>query len=123
MITKGNDKGKYSPCIKKMVDVLNDALGKDPEAMNNLMKTRVICNGQLAEHPTIQVGAFKPGTNKYNKDYPEGETEFKIGLLGMINGISQAMGYVIYSEYDSENDSYGKFHYKNNKSYFKQGES
>jgi hypothetical protein len=123
MITKGTDKGKYSKCIKKMVDVLNDALEKDPEGMNNLINTRVICNEQLAEHPTIQVGAYKPGSDEFNKDYPEGETEFKIGFLGMINGISQAMGYVIYAEYDSETKTYGKLHYKNNEAYFKQGEN
>lgn len=122
MITGGIEKNEFSPAVRNMVNLLNEVMELDPKAMNNLIQTRVICNEKLAEHPTIQVGAFKPGTDEFNQDYPDGETEFKISFLGMLNGISQNMGFVIYCDYDPETKTYGKFHYKNNEAYFKQGE-
>ena len=40
---------------RHMVDVLNDALGRDFEAIRLLIEHRMPCNDALTEHPTIQV--------------------------------------------------------------------
>lgn len=64
---------KESVTIDDAIELLNDALNKDPMAMWALATTRVTCNEVLADHPTIQVG-------KYSDDY-------KVGLIGILNGI------------------------------------
>lgn len=64
---------KESVTIDDVIELLNDAFGKDPNAMNDLVKTRVTCNDALADHPTIQVGQFGD--------------EYKVGLIGILNGI------------------------------------
>jgi len=64
---------KDSVTIDDVVELLNDAFTKDPEAMNNLALSRVACNETLADHPTIQVG-------KFGEDY-------KVGIIGILNGV------------------------------------
>lgn len=67
--------------IKEVVDIndvvalLNDAYSLDPDAINELINTRVKCNLNMANHPTIQVMG--------NKE----QTEFKVGIIGILNGI------------------------------------
>lgn len=55
------------------IELLNSAIKADKEAINNLVNSRVACNLELAEHPTIQVGC----------DIEECE----VGLLGILNGL------------------------------------
>ncbi len=55
--------------IKRM----NEFCKCDRDAINMLMNTRVHCNDDLADHPTVQV-----------RDY-DGPTS--VGLLGILNGI------------------------------------
>jgi hypothetical protein len=65
---------KKSVTREEVVEILNDALGKDRDAINRLFNHREECGSTLALHPTIQV--------KGNKD----ETFFEVGPLGIING-------------------------------------
>lgn len=64
---------KDSVTIDDVIELLNDAFTKDPEAMNDLALSRVTCNEVLADHPTIQVGKFG--------------NEYKVGIIGILNGI------------------------------------
>ncbi len=59
--------------VKRAIDVLNEALEKDPEAIRRLLNLRVDCNKDLARHPTIQTAIYG-GVDR-------------IGLLGLLNGI------------------------------------
>ncbi|MBT3990428.1 MAG: hypothetical protein HON14_04925 [Rhodospirillaceae bacterium] len=59
--------------ILKAIDVLNDALKRDPVALTQLVNLRVDCNAELVRHPTIQ-----------SADY---HGVAKVGVLGLINGI------------------------------------
>lgn len=66
--------------VEHAVEVLNRALDADPDAISELIFTRVPCNDALADDPTIQVGA------REHKGAPvPGTTE--VGILGIINGI------------------------------------
>jgi hypothetical protein len=62
--------------ITQAVNVLNEALESDPIAMNQLINLRVMCNENLARHPSIQVGK----DNRY-------QHVWWVGLFGIINGI------------------------------------
>ena len=64
---------KESVTIDDVIELLNDAFAKDPEAMSLLAQARVVCNDMLADHPTIQVGKF--------------DEKYKVGLIGILNGI------------------------------------
>jgi hypothetical protein len=64
------------------VDLLNEALQLDGDAMTKLVGQRVECNRALADHPTIQSG---------HPDIFIGEDDpceiHCVGLLGIINGL------------------------------------
>jgi len=60
--------------IQQVIDLMNEALNLDREAITNLVRTRVVCNKALTEHPTIQVGGEDPNIGE-------------VGLLGIINGL------------------------------------
>ena len=61
------------PCsVDAAVEILNEALRFDPDAITKLVDHRVPCNKDLASHPTIQV---------------RGTYVAKVGLLGILNGI------------------------------------
>ena len=62
-----------SDLILKAIEILNDALERDPVAITQLVNLRVDCNPQLVNHPTIQSSVYH-GTSK-------------VGVLGLINGI------------------------------------
>ena len=59
--------------VSQAIEILNDALQRDPEAIIKLVNLRVGCNVQLANHPTIQTSIYHGIA--------------KIGVLGLINGI------------------------------------
>lgn len=54
-----------------IINVLNELVALDREAVTKLVETRVPCNQALADHPTVQVS--------------EGPS---VGLLGVLNGIA-----------------------------------
>ena len=66
-----------------IVKTLNEALEADRDAINSLFKHRVLCNSALADHPTIQVGAYNRETLEPTPDGP-----YTISVLGLINGLA-----------------------------------
>lgn len=78
------------------VRVLNRIHAADPTVLPTLIAHRVECNSTLAADPTVQVGCDHAGG------------PYKVGLLGIINGIfgirePDGSGY-IGAEYDDERD-------------------
>ena len=63
----------HRTALAKAVDVLNEALAADPQAINALMRLSVQCNATLARHPSVQVGAH--------------QHDFELRPLGLINGL------------------------------------
>lgn len=61
------------------IELLNDMLETDKEALEKLVNHRVDCNGELAEHETIQVRAYG--------EYYEKTGKYQVGMLGVLNGI------------------------------------
>ena len=59
--------------ISAAVDLLNDVLERDPEAITKLVNMRIDCNERLANHPTVQVHKF--------------DDVYRIGVLGLLNGV------------------------------------
>jgi len=59
--------------VTKAIDVLNDALSRDPEAMTRLVNLRVPCRKELGQHSTIRIQRLGD--------------EHRVGILGLINGI------------------------------------
>jgi len=68
---------KAAATKQDVVDLLNDCFKRDPQAINALIANRVLCNGALADHPTVQV----------RMETHEGGYTYRVGLLGMLNGI------------------------------------
>ena len=60
--------------VRRAIDVLNDCLRTDPDAINALMQYEVPVNDALAGHPTVQVGM--------NLD-----SRVVLRPLGLINGL------------------------------------
>lgn len=65
---------------ERIVDLMNQALSADPDAVNILCGFRIPCNALLGEHPTIQTG--------YLDD--DAKAGYEVGLLGILNGIAGA---------------------------------
>jgi hypothetical protein len=61
------------------LDLLNEAVEADPQAMELLIGHRVECNNMLADHPTIQC---------MENTMPDGKKTY-VGMLGVINGICE----------------------------------
>lgn len=61
------------PNVQRALDLLNDALARDPMALTQLINARVSCNEKLTNHKSVQTGMYSG--------------EFKLGVLGLINGI------------------------------------
>lgn len=71
--------------LDHVLEVLNDALEIDPEAMNDLVEARVPCSEALAEHPTIQVHTVRMTVFSNNKS--EETKTHTVGLIGILNGL------------------------------------
>lgn len=61
------------PNVQRALDVLNDALERDPIALTQLVNARVTCDLRLSKHKTVQTGVY--------------EDTHKVGVLGLVNGI------------------------------------
>lgn len=57
--------------VARAVEVLNEALDRDPEAVTRLVNLRVDCNERLAAHPAIR--AVRHGAG------------YRLGVLGLLN--------------------------------------
>lgn len=62
--------------VSRIVALLDEAIQLDPVAMTELCGTRVQCNNDLANHPTIQVGELEPESG-----------QAVVGMIGILNGI------------------------------------
>lgn len=62
-----------SDSVATAVQLLNEALDRDPNAITQLVNLRVNCNEQLASQPKIQATLTDDG--------------YRIGILGLLNGI------------------------------------
>lgn len=58
--------------LKSLEDLLNDALQKDSQWMEDLIAQRPRCGDLIAKHPTIQVGG--------------NVGDYRAGMLGLLNG-------------------------------------
>lgn len=61
------------PNVQRALNILNDALERDPLALTQLVNARVSCNEKLAKHKSVQIGVY--------------DDAYKVGVLGLINGI------------------------------------
>ena len=64
--------------VQHAVEVLNEALEADPDALRRIINHRVRCSDKLAEHPTIQVGPSSDASPHLDQ---------VVGALGLLNGI------------------------------------
>lgn len=65
---------KESITAQDAVELLNAMLAIDRAATESLVFGRVLCNQELADHPTVQVGLAADGG-------------FEVGLIGVLNGM------------------------------------
>lgn len=70
--------------LESVLGALNDALARDPEAVNALMQHSVRCNAALGDHPTVQCLTWS--------NMVAGEEEkLSVRALGLINGIVEPL--------------------------------
>lgn len=65
---------RQSITVDQALEVLNRAVESDPEAIKNLIETRIPCNDKLSADPEIQVGIYHIGKPT-------------VGVLGLLNGL------------------------------------
>lgn len=65
---------RYEVTVQEVVDLLNEALRMDKDAVTDLVSERITVNKGLALHPTIQC-------------IETGRGRFEMGLLGFLNGL------------------------------------
>ncbi|MBT3238215.1 MAG: hypothetical protein HOK06_08910 [Rhodospirillaceae bacterium] len=58
--------------VSHAIEVLNEALERDPEAITLLVNMRVECNDRLAAHPTVRTAGI--------------DDTHLIGIMGLLNG-------------------------------------
>lgn len=101
--------------MKKLTGILNELLEMDPEAIRELcFDKRVVCNEKLAKHPKIQASMYDPKTKKLVAE----KGLYMVGLLGILNGFAEDLGYVIYVVAEDDEGELHKFYYKTIKEYF-----
>jgi hypothetical protein len=66
---------KKSITPQDVCDLFNELLKLDSQAVNDLVNSRVKCNGAVADHPFVQVQQL-PGA-----EFPS------VGIIGVINGL------------------------------------
>jgi hypothetical protein len=71
-----------SAVTEQFVKTLNEAFKTDPNAIYALQAALFPCNKELADHPTIVVRASAI----------PGDTNFNVGVVGLINGCLSALG-------------------------------
>lgn len=73
----------YGGIALRIVDVMNQAVAADREAVEELLNHRVACNSTLGDHSSIQVA-------QHADDPPSEEKvpRWTVGMLGFLNGIA-----------------------------------
>lgn len=62
-----------SVTVDEAITLLNEAVQRDPDAIETLLESHVPCNALLAQHPTIQCWLV--------------DRKPRVGLLGILNGL------------------------------------
>lgn len=78
----------YRELCRKACDMLNSAFRADPRALYALHCNRIPCTDALAEHPNVVVEKIQV-LPENTPGYPE----FHVGMIGVIVGMFQAMGF------------------------------
>lgn len=65
--------------VDDVVDLINELISIDPDAMLKLFNTRIHCNDKLADHPTIQVRGYELKGDDIKLP--------NMGILGILNGL------------------------------------
>lgn len=73
----------------KVIDVLNEAFSRDPNAIHAMFSTYVPCNEKLADGPYIIVSDVIVAQNSHEEHIT---TCHRVGVLGLLNGILVANG-------------------------------
>lgn len=100
MLLKGIVMLRDSITMEEVVAFLNNLLQIDCIAMSELVGTRVRCNPNMADHPSVQVMA--------RNDPETGEVgDFRVGIFGILNGMfgiqEDGMGPMLYLIEDNTN--------------------
>lgn len=66
----------------ELIAFLNSLVAIDPYAIAELLSVRVVCNKEMAEHPSVQVAS---GGEKSNMTFLAPGT-YRVGMLGVLNG-------------------------------------
>lgn len=80
---------------QRMVDMLNDAMSRDHEALHTLFRYYVPINEDLADHPEIQVRGFDPSEGCH------------LSVVGLLNGFAAIKGMRIFAHYEDKVHGYG----------------
>ena len=71
---------------QSLINYLNELVKLDRDAVHTLIETRICCNQELSDHPTVQVSK------------PKDSEICSVGLLGILNGFvgvdDQQWGYI-----------------------------
>lgn len=102
---------KESVSLTEAIQFLNDLLALDKDAITNLIHSRVSCNEELANHPTVQVGAYDMLLGKQTPG------EYHVGILGILNGLfgiddETGMGPILANVTDLEREVISFIRYK-----------
>ena len=88
----------YWPAIDQAINVLNEAIAADPDAMDAMLRLRIRCNPTLGAHPSIQCFA------QIDKDEKIWDTS--VTPFGLINGLfgtdESSWGHLSYTTDDNE---------------------
>lgn len=69
--------------VDQAIDMLNDLLKLDREAITQLLDRRVLCSESMADHETVQV---------LERQHKNGKAStYTVGLLGILNGLFGVM--------------------------------
>ena len=92
--------------MTEVLTLLNSAFNADPSAMHALIVNRVPCNNELADDPFIMVEASQVLL----------EESYSVGMLGVLNGVLNALGQPMvaakFEEIDGKNKLVGFCEYK-----------
>ena len=88
----------------RAIELLNEFLLRDPDAVSDLFRYRVCCNAELAAIPTIQV-SYGPATEEESGASALDVGKTSLGLLGLLNGLfgvdDRGLGFIA-AVYDDE---------------------
>jgi len=78
---------KESVTPQDVVDLLNNLIRLDPEAVRALMDCRVPCNDEFADHPTVQCGLAEHVRKRTPDHNLPDDANYTVGPLGLLNGL------------------------------------